>query len=217
MSPLRASLLASCVPLLVGCKMTLPPELAGHATQIDVSIPVFFGGDYRVGPYTTAGFRTLSESDAPVFLSLSKKRAAEKTFAFVLTRDGAVVREVKCRASRSESKVLGVLDTVDEEMKCLVGAPGGGPPGQLEMTDERHGTLRQGAEASTLEPTTSGVVGVILRRQGQAVAAWQYSTPTTAWIEGAADADTQATAAAVMTCAYVYQPFLAGAADNAQH
>jgi hypothetical protein len=206
MSRLPVSLLAVSLPMLSACKMTLPPELASNATQMDVSTPLF-GEDVHIGPFATAQFRTLSQGDERLAILVLKRRDSEKAFAFQLTRDGAPVRDVTCRAARNKASVIGI-QTVDQEMRCVVGVPGGVAPAQLEMSDSTHGVLRSGADVLTVEQS-SGVVGAVLRRQGQAVAAWQYSTPTTAWMATTADPETQATAAATIACSFVYQRFLA--------
>jgi hypothetical protein len=203
------SLVLASTTLVAACslQMSLPPELAGgHATQMDVSSKVF-GEEIRIGPYVTSQFRT-SESAEQGELLLAKKREDEKTFTFQLTRDGAALRDVTCRASRSKSSTLG-LQSTDEEMRCLVRKVGAADAvGRLEMTDSVHGVLHAGAEDLGIDTTTSGVVGVILRRQGHAVAAWQYSTPRTAWVGSEADPEMQATACAAMASAFVYDVFL---------
>jgi hypothetical protein len=188
-------------------QMSLPPELAGHSSKMDVSFK-WFGEEIRIGPYVTSHFRTLDQGTEEVELLVTRKRDSEKSFTFQLTRDGVPLRDVTCRASRSKSSTMGI-QSVDEELRCMVRKAGAAEAlGRIEMSDDAHGILHADGENLGIEATASGVVGVVLRKQGHAIAAWQYSLPPTAWIGTEPDAETQATASAAMASAFVYHAFL---------
>lgn len=201
---MRRSLVVLAVVLSTGCgsKMPLPRDLDAHAMELSISGP---HTALEAGPFLVRGFRDVPEKEADTVLGVAKARA-DRTFSFQLSRSGETLREVACRAYRRTTNEAG-LTAESAALACVIGTAGGNSYGALQLADASRGSLRLGAETFVVAPDAQGL-GTLVRRGDASLAAWQYTTPRTAWIATTADAELQASLVSAMAACIVYREFL---------
>lgn len=200
---MRVFLPVSLAIVVSGCgsKMPVPPDLQSHAMELSVSGPPT---SLSAGPFAVRAFRDVSEQEASSVLGPAKAKA-DRTFAFELAQGGEALRKVACRGYKRPASAIG--DTADEGgLSCAVGTAGGNAFGRLTLVNGSRGQLRLGSDSYTLSAEGAGTV---VRKETTTTAAWQYSSPRTAWLPANADRELQASMVSAMAAMVVYRDLIA--------